>query len=408
MAIAGCGAYAPTGTANRPQSTLDLSTLGLDDAPRFNESDLNDDFESAERVEPGDAPVVIAGELSTSSDVDVFDLGPAAAGDRVVVNIDAVESLKGAAALFDETGAALLVNDHRNVYLGAKGPFVDLVLRRPTEHTYVAFTSTPSYLTSGAYGLTAAILPGNAVPSPRHDTILLDFRGGQGVRIGSRAPIDVPRFNAADIDPSLSADTDALIELVVAMVREDFAPYHVTILSTSEGEQFDGTTSRLVFGSYDPALLGVAEGVDEYNSDTRQSAIVFTETFEAFMSLDPTLEELAQALANVASHEIGHLLGQVHTKDDQAIMDVTASLSALMEDQVFRTSPLYAAVFPLGQQDSVQGLLDAVGGDESLARAVERRYEGKTAARLRARDTGQSARSVRAFSRCGLNERHDH
>jgi len=48
--------------------------------------------------------------------------------------------------------------------------------------------------------------------------------------------------------------------------------------------------------------------------------------------------------------------------------DVTAGLRELMMQQEFVKSPLYSAVFPVGDQDSAQLLLDSVGGDEKLAR----------------------------------------
>jgi hypothetical protein len=180
----------------------------------------------------------------------------------------------------------------------------------------------------------------------------------------------------------------------------------VNILSTSEGDAGDETASRVFFGTYDSALLGVAEGIDEYNATRAQEAIVFTDTFEAFMTLRPTLEEMSQAIANVASHEIGHLLGLVHTADPRGIMDVTASLSQLLVDQSFTQSRLYDQVFPLGFENEVQMLLDSVGGQAEVVFSAQALSLPKiNAERLRA--LGPPARGLKPFSSCCLAHVHE-
>ena len=66
------------------------------------------------------------------------------------------ESLDPTIALFDEDGASLLVNDHRNVYLGKLEPFVDVVIQHHLEACFIAVSNTPGFSSSGDYALLAS------------------------------------------------------------------------------------------------------------------------------------------------------------------------------------------------------------------------------------------------------------
>lgn len=364
--LAGCGFEFGTGRTN---STLNLTTLGIDSESTLFESSPNGLFELAEPATINDEARVIRGSIDGPNDVDIYDLGPAAPGDRIVVNMTAEDTLQPALAAFDEDGTCLLVNDHRNVYLGVVEPFLDVIVRRGTSAAYIAISATPGFDAQGDYALLVSKERTVDIPPPESDTILLVFDGGIGVSVGSRSPVDVPRFDAVSISSSYFGQTDVMVEDIVARVRDDYDGLDVTILSTSEGDRFQSDMTRIFFGTFDEALLGVAEGVDEFNATTAQEAMIFTDTFAAFMPLDPTVEEMAQAIANVASHEIGHLLGLVHTSDPLGIMDVTASLFQLLSDQTLNDSSIYAAVFPLGNQHAISYLLDTLGGDFRLALA---------------------------------------
>jgi len=204
-------------------------------------------------------------------------------------------------------------------------------------------------------------LPDEAIPSVYEQTVVLNFEGARGVRIGSRPAVDVPAFDAAGINTSLAGQAPLLNAKVLELVRRDFAPYGVSVISSAEADQLRQPASIVYFGTYDPNLLGLADHVDPFNHVHDDKAIVFTETFRLFMSMEPDIDELAQALANVASHEIGHLLGLVHTADPNSLMDITASASRMLEDQQFTICPLHETVFPVGWQNAVLLLGSTVG-----------------------------------------------
>ncbi|MGB0716334.1 MAG: hypothetical protein ACPGXK_10675 [Phycisphaerae bacterium] len=349
-----------------PRPTLNLTTLGVGEESTYFESLSNDLLENAEPVDITEESRVIRGSIA-GNDVDVYDLGAVREGDRVLVEITASDTLDPALAIFDETRASLLINDHRNAYLGRKDPYVDVTLTRDSEHCYLAIAATPYYNDNGDYALLASLETNQPIPSPLPEGVLLVFNGANNVRIGSRPSINVPTFDAADIDNQYAGQTREMISRVTNLVRADFAEHDIEIFSTAEDASWDGVMTRIYFGTYDPGLLGVAEGVDELNRTPTQEAIIFTDTFAAFAPIEPSVEEMSQALANVTSHEIGHLLGLVHTRDSLGIMDVTASLNQLLADQSFRMSPIYEDVYPVGYQNAGQSLMDAVGGTFELS-----------------------------------------
>lgn len=360
-------------------AALGGSTGGADGSPTVLGSRVepagsggNDSFDSSEFLAlPSDGKVITYSDLASPNDVDVFDLGPVVAGDRLTVWVTAEDELDPAAALFDADGHSMIVNDDRSYFGGNWNSYINAVVRHDTDHCYVAVAGSVKSSTAGGYSLELDRSEGSgSTTAPSSQVIYLNFDGAENVAIGPRDPVNVPAFEQSTIAQSWPNQIDELIELVVSRIRTDFEGLDVLILSSHEQSAPTSIYSVIHFGAHDPALLGVAENVDEFNERKAQPAIVFVDTFSAFISLDPTIEEMAQALANVGSHEVGHLLGLNHTADPRGLMDISASLQELLGNQAFSTSPLDFAVFPIGAQDAIKLLVEAVGGDDAVARSA--------------------------------------
>ena len=341
-----------------------LAMLGLGGRTTLKEDAENDTFAKATAVVlSGGLPHTISADIDSTSDIDVYEIGPAFAGDRITIDLSSPGRLDAAVAVFDADQNLIYLNDDRNFFAGLTDPYIQFVLPRDTKRCYVSVAASPTALSRGDYSLSISFSPTLRAPEPNPQTILLNFDGATGVSFGGRAAIDIPVFKAESISPELTGESDTLIDEILWRVREDYKGLDVQFYTSRDNLELGDGVATIHFGAYDPRLLGVAESIDEFNENAVQQAIVFIDTFQVFSALDPTIEEYAQAIANVTSHEAGHLLGLVHTQDVSGLMDITATLRQLTRNQAFTRSPIERLTFPMGYQDAAATLVDSVGGD---------------------------------------------
>ncbi|MCA9252999.1 MAG: matrixin family metalloprotease [Phycisphaerales bacterium] len=301
--------------------------------------------------------------IDAPDDVQIYSIGEIVPGERIAIQAIPLNSsrLDPVVAVFDANMNWIDYNDDRHYYDRLIDSFLDFKVRNHSEECFVAVASSPRAESVGELNLYVSRELATPPTPPKEQIIYLHFGGQNNVVIGRRAPVNVPRFNAAAIDPSLESYTQTFIEGVTNRVREDYARFGVTVLSSQTDARPVGSHTTIYFGSEDPGLLGLSDSIDTYNQYDNQDAIIYVESFDLFMAATPTTQQWIDVLANVASHEVGHLIGLHHTTDPTEIMDTSADMLQMLEPQTFHRAPIHDGTFSIGYQDSVGTLLTNVG-----------------------------------------------
>ncbi|MEW6249609.1 MAG: hypothetical protein AB1716_03100 [Planctomycetota bacterium] len=286
------------------------------------------------------------------SDVDVFDLGPISPGDAIRVDVQRVSGdLDPVAAIFDIDTELVAFSDDRTPDSSDLNPLIDFVLRAPAGRYYLGVIAYPGSGTTGEYETQVRITRQVGVPSPRRQTVFLDWRGGQDIVVPNVGVFDLPAFNALDVGLP-SNQTAALKGRVLQIVRDRYADFNIVFVSSDDAGPPAEAHATVYFGGRDPRAFAISEAIDPYNQDPADTAIIFTGGYRDAFSVEPNFEELAQAVGNTVAHEVGHLLGLVHTADCSDLMDTSCPNDRILSPQQFETGRLDRSVFPFGFQPS--------------------------------------------------------
>lgn len=310
----------------------------------------------------------LKGNVASRGDLDVFLLGALEVGDLVVVDARAAAGsrLDVSLGLFDAEERLVFANDDRAP--DNLDALIEHTVRHAGERYYVVVTNAAfatSGTTAGTYFVDIAVTPRQPVPPPVQQVLFLDFDGGP---ITSRdlpqlAGGVVPPFDAGEIDAVYAGQSEAMIEVIVDTILQNYRNFNVVVRSNNDPPRADETIfTTMLFGGFRNGIFGIAEDVDLYNMNRCDDGIIFTETFVlSFFSFTPTVEEMGIAIGNVGAHEAGHLLGLNHVDDDRDLMDDTSPADVFVTDQEFLNSRLSSDIMSIGTQDSVLLLNDTVG-----------------------------------------------
>jgi hypothetical protein len=246
-------------------------------------------------------------------------------------------------AVFDENMNLL----SRGV-LGPTGS-LDHTLRTAAGEIVLGLSSASDTTTAAVAGTVR--YSASTAPAPNRQIVYLDFGPAGNVQIHTKPPIDLAAFSADALGTAYVGQTAYMHDLIVAAVRADYADFDVEIVSSIEAGPPIAPFSTVYVGGRGDGLLGLADAIDRYNRDVTESAIVYAETFSIYQRMNLSTEEMAAMIANTISHELGHLLGLYHTAAPGDVMDTTASVWELTENQSFSRVPLYHEVFPAGFED---------------------------------------------------------
>lgn len=320
------------------------------------EDEPNNDFDQAQTVAKASDGGEIAGVLDTDDDIDVFDIGQLTEGQIFTVDyrpgnysLGGCDAEGVTVALFDADNNFAMLSD----YLGCDNAMAFTVVIQKTGNYTLAIASVDRLAGQLEY-LLAYGIDGTDVYTKQHQVVYLQFDGGTNIDLGEE-----DLYDAEPLSTVFGADSDDYAAGITEVVREDYDGLDIEIISSrDELEPAGEHTTVYVSGTADPELLGLADSIDWYNANLTNNAIIFVGSYADEIA-GWTKQQTIQAIGNVTSHELGHVLGLIHTNDNTEVMDTTTPTGELDIDQDFHRALIDD--FPIGWEDCAE-MLDIIMG----------------------------------------------
>jgi len=312
-------------------------------------------------LEPGGV-TRFSGELRDAEEVDVWDLGVVQAGTRLDVELQGFGA-NFSIGLFDQDYLVRMISHNR---YNSKDPRAILHVAQKVEGMLLVVASDPFEASTGRYTVQVTQSTDADVVQPGIQTVILNFTGGSFVSIGSVTVPQVTPFDAADLHPDWSEYTTPMKDIVMDSMQRVYDGLNVELYFSDDPQAPREGVTTVYFGAQDANNVGLAATIDYGNRNKQHNAIVYTRNFAKYISYGYTYRDLAQGFANVAAHELGHLLGLNHTDLPLDVMNVSPTVDALVAPQYFsEEARLSSATFPVGRQDGAELIFETVGGEWS-------------------------------------------